>query len=57
MNKVFSGYCFVCFTPVEKGKEYFIRPGGRLFHQQCVEGNPMNTYVLLEKQWESKPES
>ena len=49
MKKTFIGYCFVCFCLVEKGKGYHLRKGGRLFHEQCVEENPLDYYVLLEQ--------
>ncbi|EEG76060.1 hypothetical protein [Dethiobacter alkaliphilus] len=45
----YIGTCFVCFDYIEEGKEYQIRKGGRLFHEQCVKKNPYDSYVLLEQ--------
>lgn len=47
--KGYSGICSCCFRPIEEGKAFRFREKGRSFHEDCVEKNPKNYYVALEK--------
>jgi len=47
MNYV--GLCCCCFEPVDVQEAVRFRPGGRIFHQHCVELWPESHYVVKEK--------
>ena len=45
----YMGICAACFEPIKNGEGIELRPKGRHFHKKCVEENPNNYYVKLER--------
>lgn len=45
----YSGICGICFEPIEKGDEMYIRPGKRMFHTKCAAQHPNDYYLALER--------
>lgn len=45
----FVGVCAICFNPVVEKNMVELRPGGRKFHDSCLDEFPNSYYVRLER--------
>lgn len=43
------GMCAICLQPITIGVEISFRQGGKLFHQTCVDADPLAPRILAEK--------